>query len=84
MCLIKLNVKAIVHLAPGEFKAMLLTSARAFHSECHPITTAGHSANRLLAVVEGHHSYKIVYIGPICETGKDAKLLKTNGRGERI
>jgi hypothetical protein len=32
----------------------------------------------------GVHSYKIVYIGPVPGPGKDAKLLKINGRGERI
>jgi len=38
----------------------------------------------LLAVAEGRHSYKIVYIGRFVQPEKDAKLLKINGRGERI
>jgi hypothetical protein len=32
----------------------------------------------------GLHGYKIVYIGRFARPGKDAKLLKINGRGERI
>jgi hypothetical protein len=32
----------------------------------------------------GIHSYKIDYIGPFFGPGKDAKVLKINGRGERI
>ena len=34
--------------------------------------------------LEGFHSYKIVYIGISGDPGKDCKLLKINGRGERI
>jgi hypothetical protein len=32
----------------------------------------------------GVHRYKIVYIEPFVKPGKDAKILKINGRGERI
>jgi hypothetical protein len=38
----------------------------------------------LIWFLEGSHSYKIVYIGLFHGPDKDAKLLKINGRGERI
>jgi hypothetical protein len=34
--------------------------------------------------LEGSRSYIFIYIGPFSGPGKDAKLLKINGRGERI
>ena len=38
----------------------------------------------LLVVLGGSHSYKIDYIGDFCAPKSPRKLLKINGRGERI
>ena len=50
----------------------------------HWYKTSGNPLEILLVVLGGSHSYKIDYIGDFCAPKSPRKLLKINGRGERI